>query len=139
VASTVLPPAATAAPTPPVAVARAVLTGYARTLLVPLLGLAALLTGWTLTAAGGWAAALAAVAAWSASSAAWLRRRAWSPAPVHLVTWAAPTALLAPLAGLGWLSADGLVLWAPVTTVLAVGLTLTQGCGPATPACGTRA
>jgi hypothetical protein len=118
--TTVVPEAA-----PPIA--RAVLTEYARTLLVPLLALAALLTGWALTGAGGWAAAVAAVAAWSACSAGWLRRRAWSPARVHLVAWAASTVLVTPLAALGWLSADGLVLWAPVTTVLAAGLALTQG------------
>ena len=42
------------------------------------------------------------------------------------MSWVAPTALLTPTAALGRLSADGLVLWAPVTTVLAVCLTLTH-------------
>src|SRR3954451_9980527 len=39
----------------------------------------------------------------------------------------APAVLLAPLAGVGRLSADGLVLWAPVTTGLAVGRVLAHG------------
>jgi hypothetical protein len=95
-------------------------------LLVPLLGLIALLTAWTLTAASGWPAVMAGVTTCSAGSAAWLHRRAWSPALVHLVSWAAPAALLTPPAALGWLSADGLVLWAPVTTALAVCLALTH-------------
>jgi hypothetical protein len=68
-----------------------------------------------------------AVGAWAAGSAAWLHRRAWPAARAHLVTWAAPAVLLAPLPGLGWLSADGLFLWSPVTTGLAVGLALASG------------
>jgi len=103
----------------------AVLGGWARTLLVPLLVLVALPVGWTLAAAGGWPVAVAAVAAGSTVSAVWLRLQTWPPALVHLVTWAAPAAVLAPLAALGELSADGLVLWAPMTTVLAVCLALT--------------
>ena len=98
----------------------AVLAGYARTLLVPLLALAGVLAGWTLTSASGWTAAAAAVVAWSGAVAVWLRRRSWHPVGVHVVTWAGPAVLLAPLAAPGWLTADGLVLWAPVTTVLAV-------------------
>jgi hypothetical protein len=104
---------------------RSVLGGYARTLLVPLIGLVVLPVAWTLTASAGWPAAVAGVAAAGASSAASLFRRAWPPALVHLVTWAAPAAVLAPLAVLGELSPDGLVLWGPVTTVLAVCLALT--------------
>jgi len=106
--------------------ARAFLANYASTLLVPLIGLVLLLTGWTITAADGWPAAVAAVGIFAAGSAAWLRRRAWTPALAHLVTWAVPAALLVPSAALGRLSADGLVLWGPVTTVLAVCLTLTH-------------
>ena len=49
---------------------------------------------------------------------------------MHVVTWAAPAAVLAPLAALGELTADGLVLWGPMTTVLAVALALTR-CTPA--------
>jgi hypothetical protein len=74
------------------ATARAFLLNYVGTLVVPLLGLAALLTGWTLTAAGGWPPALAAVGVWAAGSAAWLHRRKWAPALVHLVSWGAPAA-----------------------------------------------
>jgi hypothetical protein len=110
---------------PPDVGVRAVLTNYAATGLVPLLGLVALLTGWTLSAADGWPAAVAAVGTFAAGTAAWLRRRTWSPGLVHPVTWGAPAALLLPSAAAGLLSADGLVLWAPMTTVLAVWLTLT--------------
>ena len=63
---------------------------------------------------------------WAAVTAAWLHRRAWSPARVHLVSWVPPAVLVTPTAALGWLSADGMVLWAPVATVLAVCLTLTH-------------
>jgi hypothetical protein len=105
--------------------ASAVLGGWARTLLVPLIVLVALPVGWTLSTAGGWPAAVAAVATGSALSAGWLHLRGWPPALVHLVTWAAPAAVLAPLAALGELSADGLVLWAPMATVLALCLALT--------------
>jgi hypothetical protein len=100
-----------------------VLSAWARTLLVPLAVLLALPVGWTLTAAGGWPVALAAVAAGSAVTA--LSLPGWPPALVHLVSWAAPAAVLAPLAALGELTADGLVLWAPMTTVLAACLALT--------------
>jgi len=48
------------------------------------------------------------------------------------VTWAAPAALLVPSVSLGRLSADALVLWAPVTTVLAVCLVLTHQPMPGT-------
>ncbi|NYJ07055.1 hypothetical protein [Petropleomorpha daqingensis] len=104
----------------------AVLTGWVRALLVPVIALVALPVGWTLSGAAGWPVAIAAVAAAGVLSATWLRMRGWSPAPVHLVTWAAPVAVLAPLAALGELTADGLVLWAPMTTVLAVSLALTR-------------
>jgi hypothetical protein len=111
---------------------RAFLANYAITLVVPLVGLVVLLTGWTITTAGGWPAAVAAVGIFAAGSAAWLHGRAWSPALVHLVSWVAPAALMTPAAALGRLSADGLVLWAPVTTVLAVCLMLTHQPMPGT-------
>ena len=103
----------------------AVLGSWARTLLVPVVVLVALPVGWTLAAAGGWPVALAAVAAGSAVSAIWLRFHGWEAALLHLVSWVAPAAVLAPPAALGELSADGLVLWGPVTTVLALCLALT--------------
>jgi hypothetical protein len=103
-----------------------VLSAWARTLLVPVIALVALPVGWTLSDADGWPVAVAAVAAASAVSAIWLHLRGWSPAVLHLVTWAAPAAVLAPLAALGELTADGLVLWGPMTTVLAVSLALAR-------------
>ena len=104
----------------------AVLSAWARTLLVPVIALVTVPVGWTLSGAAGWPVAVAAVAAGSAVSAIWLLARGWSPTLVHLVTWAAPAAVLAPLAVLGELTADGLVLWGPMTTVLAVALALTR-------------
>ena len=126
--STLLTPPRPPAPPTPVPAAAAplrptrFLAGYARLLLVPVAGLAALLTGWVLGHGGGWAAAAAAVAGWSAAVVVWLRRRGWPAAAAHLAAWAAPGALLVPLAGLGRLSADGLVVWAPLAGVLAVAL-----------------
>jgi hypothetical protein len=104
----------------------AVLTAWARTLAVPLAVLVALPVGWALGGAGGWPLAITGAASASAMSAIWLHLRGWSPAVLHLVTWAAPAAVLAPLAVLGELTADGLVLWGPMTTVLAVALAVTR-------------
>jgi hypothetical protein len=103
-----------------------VLGAWVRALLVPLVVLVALPVGWTLTGAVGWPVAVAAVAVGSAVSAVWLHRRGWPVGLVHVVSWAAPAAVLAPLAVLGELTADGLVLWGPMTTVLAVALALTR-------------
>lgn len=110
-------PAASAGQTP-----RAFLAGFVQSLLMPLLGLAALLAGWSLTAVTGWPAATAAVAGWSVGAAAWLRHRGWPAVMAHLVAWAAPTALVAPLWGPGWLSPAGLVVWGPVSALLAIAL-----------------
>jgi hypothetical protein len=128
------PPAARPAPaTPPSTrpnatvgpTMRQFLGGYARILLVPLAGVAVLLTGWALTtpvATTGWPAAVAAAAGCSLAVFAWLRHREWPAATAHLAAWAAPATMLAPLSALGWLSADGLILWGPISAVLAVAL-----------------
>jgi hypothetical protein len=92
---------------------------------VPVAGVAVLLTGWALATPvlpTGWPVAVAAAAGWSLAVVAWLRHREWPAAPAHLAAWAAPAALLAPLSALGWLSADGLILWGPISAVLAVAL-----------------
>src|SRR3954454_20869094 len=104
---------------------RQFLGGYAGILLVPVAGVAVLLTGWALATPvlpTGWPVAVAAAAGWSLAVVAWLRHREWPAAPAHLAAWAAPAALLAPLSALGWLSADGLILWGPISAVLAVAL-----------------
>jgi hypothetical protein len=120
------PSASSAAPGPSDAAAfptaRRFVAGYVGTLLVPVLALAALLAGWTATHATGWPPALAAVAGWSLAVVGWLRSRRWPAGTAHLVTWAAPVALLGPLAGLGLLSADQLILWGPGCAVLALAL-----------------
>jgi hypothetical protein len=129
-------PNATAGPT-----MRQFLGGYARILLVPLAGVAVLLTGWALTTPVvtiGWPAAVAATAGWSLAVVAWLRHREWPAATAHLAAWAAPAALLAPLSALGWLSADGLILWGPISAVLAVALAAAHDPALVSPTPGLR-
>ena len=100
------------------------LAGYVRTLVVPLPGLVALVICCPLAARSGWPAAVALVAAWSGAVAFWLYRRGWSAVLAQLVSWAAPAVLMVPSGVLGWLSAEGLVLWFPVTTLLALCLVM---------------
>lgn len=90
-----------------------------------MLSLVAVLTGWFFAAVSGWPAAVGGAAV-SAGNGMWLHRRAWAPGLTHLLTWAAPTVVLAPMAALGSLSPDGLVLWAPVTILLAAALAMSQ-------------
>jgi hypothetical protein len=104
--------------------------------LVPLVGGAAVLVlGWELLAAASvvarypWIAAGAVVSAWVLAGASWLRCRGWRAPPVHAVTWVAHVAVLAGPAAAGWLSADGLVLWAPGVTVLATALAMVARAG----------
>jgi hypothetical protein len=111
-------------PTP----ARSYLLTYLHDLTVLLGGPTLLLFGWnwassTTWAAGHpWPAAVAATTGWALGVAGWLRRRGWPGARLHAVSWAAPVAVLVPLTWPGWISPDGLLLWAPLTTVLAVAL-----------------
>jgi hypothetical protein len=127
-------PAPRPGPAAPPPAVRTFLAGYARTLLVPLVGLAAVLAGGVLVPAPGWPVAAAAVAAWTAVVAASLRRRGWRPAAVHAVTWAAPAAALAPLTGPGWLTPGGLVLWWAVSTLFAAALAMAaRPCATAVP------
>ena len=110
--------------------ARSFLGGYACTVAGLLTGLVAVVlagrvvSGAPWVDAHPWPAAIAATLAWQVGAGAWLRRRAWPSATVHAVTWIAPTVLLAPLVGPGWLTAAGLVVWAPATTVLAAALAM---------------
>jgi|1186.fasta_scaffold979819_2 hypothetical protein len=101
------------------------LAGWARLLLVPAAGLAAVLTAWTLaapTGPDGWPLALSVAAGWSLATVFWLRHRGWSRAAAHLTGWMAPAALLVPMAALGRLSPAGLVVWGPTSAVLAIAL-----------------
>jgi hypothetical protein len=75
-----------------------------------------------LSAATGWLAATAAVTGWSLAVSAWLRQRGWPAVTAQLATVAAPAALLAPLWALGWLSPAGLVVWGPISALLAIAL-----------------
>jgi hypothetical protein len=116
---------------------RASLLRYTGTLLPLVAALVAVQLGGQLLAdpAGyldpGWPVAVAAAAGWALSVAVWLRRRGWTTATLVPVL-AGPVAVLA--AAAGWLSPAGLLLWGPVSTVLAVALMLTaQPLRPAAP------
>ncbi|SDC06383.1 hypothetical protein SAMN05660690_0400 [Geodermatophilus telluris] len=110
---------------------RTLLLRYAATLLALLTALLALEVGWVLLGAGSWPAAAAAVTGWALGTAACLRRCGWSAGAVA-ATGGAPAAVLAVPAALGWLSPAGLVLWGPVSTLLAAALLLSTR--PPTPA-----
>jgi hypothetical protein len=108
--------------------ARRFLLAYLHILTGLLGGLALLQFGWnwassTTWAAGHpWPAAVAATTGWALAVAAWLHRQGWHGARLHAVSWAAPLAVLVPLTWPGWVSPDGLVLWASCSTALAVAL-----------------
>jgi hypothetical protein len=104
---------------------RAFLVGYGGTLVPLLAGLVALELGWTWLDGGTWPAAAAAVTGWSLAAAAWLHRRHWPSSTVGAVA-GAPAPLLAGPIALGWVSPDGLVLWGPMTTLLAVACVMTM-------------
>jgi hypothetical protein len=81
----------------------------------------------------GWPVTAAAVVAETAVIAAWLRRRGWRSTAVHAVTWAAPAAVLAPLAGPGWLTPDGPAPWWALNTLLATAPAMATVQAPAVP------
>ena len=132
---------------------RASLIHYTGTLLPLIAALSALQLGGLLlvdgadTLAGGWPVAVVVAAGWALAVAVWLRHRGWVTVTV-VTAVAAPVAVLALPAGVGWLSPAGLLLWGPVSTVLAVlavarpptALPLpparTRSTAPATGACG---
>jgi hypothetical protein len=122
--ATLLPPTAQASPAPTTdAAAARFLTGWAATLLPLLVALVALEFAWPLLDAYSWPVAAAIVAGWALAAASWLRRRSW-PARTVLTVLGAPAAVLSGPAALGWLSPSGLVLWGPVSAVLAVALAM---------------
>jgi hypothetical protein len=71
--------------------------------------------------------AAVALATWVGAVTGWLLRRGWRRGTVHAVAWAGPAAVLAMPAAAGWLPPDGLALWAPTTSVLAVALAMAGG------------
>ncbi len=79
--------------------------------------------GWGLFGGSSWPTTAAAVTGWALAVAAWLRHCNWSAGAV-LATSAAPAAVLALPATVGWLSPAGLVLWGPVSTLLAAALAM---------------
>jgi hypothetical protein len=88
--------------------------------LLPLLAAVLALQLWVPeSGVGTWPAAGAVVAGWAAAVAGWLRVRGWRAGAV-LAAVGAPAAVLAGSAVIGWLSPAGLVLWGPVSTLLAV-------------------
>jgi hypothetical protein len=101
--------------------ARPFLAGHA-TAVLPLVAVCvALELTWPRPEGGTWPAALAVVAGWTLAVAAWLRHRG-RPVGSVLTVVGVPAAALVAAAAPGWLSPAGLVLWAPVSTVLAVAL-----------------
>jgi hypothetical protein len=112
--------------TAPSAPARGLLTEYTRTLAALLVSMAVLLLGWRLVAdtewvsSNPWWTAVAATTGWALAVATWLRGRGWRRRTVHVVTWAAPAALLLPLTWIGWVLPSALALWAPLTSLIAV-------------------
>jgi hypothetical protein len=99
------------------------LTGVAVTLLPLLAAVVALELGWPLLGANTWLAAIAVVTGWTVVNAGWLCLRRW-PAGAVLTVIGAPAVVLAVAAAVGWLSPTGLVLWGPLSTVLAVPLVM---------------
>jgi hypothetical protein len=108
---------------------RAFLSHYTGTLLPLTAALIALHFGWHLlagrAAAAGqsWPLAVTAACGWALAVAAWLVRRGTTTATLVTVV-AGPALVLAAPAAAGWLSPAGLLLWGPVSTVLAVALAL---------------
>jgi hypothetical protein len=106
--------------------ARAFLGRYVRAVAVTLVSSAVVLIGWGLLSTGEWVSdhpwstAGAATLGWVLAVGGWLRRRGWRRATVHAVTWAAPTALLLPLVGIGWVLPVELILWGPLTSLFGV-------------------
>ncbi|MGR6965815.1 hypothetical protein ACU610_15250 [Geodermatophilus sp. URMC 61] len=124
--TTTAPPAASLGlPVPPRAsrgssAGRVFLTRYSVTLLPLLATGVGLQLGWGMVTDPSWAAAAAVTAGWTLAVAAWLHQVGWQAGTVRTVTWTPAAAL----AGPGWLSPDGLVLWGSVSTVLAVALAM---------------
>jgi hypothetical protein len=111
---------------------RALIIGYALTLSGLLIALTMLLVVWEVFSttswvdAHQWPAAVAATSGWAGAAVLWLHRRGWRPATAHAVAWITPAVLLAPLSGSTWLSPAGLVLWAPMTAVLAAAVVMAE-------------
>jgi hypothetical protein len=81
----------------------------------------------------GWSWPVAAAVGWALTVAVWLHRRSWARGMLVSVG-AGPAAALAIPAAVGWVSPAGLLLWGPVSTVLAVALALAaQPQAPADP------
>ncbi|WP_116451380.1 hypothetical protein [Blastococcus litoris] len=106
------------------------LTDYA-TLLPLLVGLAILWAGWAAIAAGsGWLFACGASAGWAVLASAWLHRRGWAAGTVQAIAWVAPAVVAGMSAAAGWMSPAGLVLAAPLTSVLVAALGVLAGPRP---------
>jgi hypothetical protein len=113
--------------------ARLFLARYSATLLPLVAALVALELGAQRITGDSWPAALAVVAGWALTVAAWLHRRGWRAGTVLAVVGVPLGLPAAPLAVDG-LSPAGLALWGPVGTVLAVALAMaTRPPAPAGP------
>jgi len=121
-----LPATDTHVPGPPASGSSAAVrfvTAFGATLLPLVAAVVALELAWSSSAAGTWPAAGAVVTGWALATAGWLHCRGWAAGAV-LAVLAAPAAVLAAAAAAGWLTPAGLVLWGPVSTVLAAALAM---------------
>jgi hypothetical protein len=109
------------------------LTAFSGTLLPLVAAVVALELGWSLLPVDSWPAAGAVVTGWAVAIAAWLHGRGGQARTV-LAVLAAPAAVLTGPAALGWVAPAGLVLWGPVSTVLAAALVMAADPLPAHPA-----
>ena len=108
-------------------IAREFLRRYTTTLL-PIAGaLVALqlgaqeLTGGADALGRGWPLTIAVTGGWTLAVVAWLRRRGWAAGSLAAVA-TGPAAVAVVATATGWLAPAGLLLWEPVSTLLAVAL-----------------
>jgi hypothetical protein len=105
-----------------------ILRRYVRTVGGLAAAAAVLVLAWSLAAPVPWLPAVAVSVGWSVAVAGWLSwTTSLSRIAVHVCAWVGPAAVLLPLIAPGWLVADGLALWWPLSTLLAVALALPLG------------
>jgi hypothetical protein len=132
--ATVVPPPARSEPRADATVVR-FLTGWAVTVLPMVATVIALEVGWGLLDDETWPAAAAFATGSALATATWLGHRHW-PAPAVSTVLAGPAAVLAAPTALGQLSPAGVVLWGPVSNLLAAALAMAvRPLAPTEPAC----
>ena len=105
------------------------LTRFSATLLPLVATAVALGLGWS-SSAQTWPVAGVVVTGWALAATGWLHHRGWTAGAVRVVL-VPPVTVLAGPAALGWMTPAELVLWGPVSTVLAAAVAMTAH--PSTP------